>query len=865
MKPAAEGWYSSSKITKRELHRRLSDALRAGHIWPAFQPIVDMKREEVVGFEILARWTDPELGEIGPATFIPLLEKHHLIDILSKALFRSACSAAVAWPGSPYLAFNVSPDQLLSGDLPDWIAEAASDICFPLDRLQVEITEGSLSSDSEQAYLTLRKLDSLGIRISIDDFGTGYSSLARLEAFPFRTLKIDARFVRGIDRDQAKRRIAAAVIGLGQSLGMAIVAEGVESKTEETILRQLGCILGQGWLYGRGLPASDAVATRIRFRSAQKSTPSLDASPFQQLHQLQTLYEQAPVGLCFLDRDLRYVRTNEAFAAMHRMSPNELEGRTVDDVMEGSSLERIKTLLAQDAERALPPQDYKLNGRDFRVFAQRVVDVAGDVIGISIVSIDITRQNLLLEHVNLGEQHYRQMIEFGANIAWSADAQGVVDYMSPSADDPPDDTLHDRIERWYATMHPVDRLRVRTEWLHWIASGRPFRTCFRIRWHNGLYRWVESRAHPKVGPDGAVDRWCGMIRDLPIDYIPEGPKNAVGLDLVGLSAIDASTDREADPARDPMSLLFQGIAASDTAIAIFAPNDRLVIASSAFRAIYDLQPGEQSFESIIRHCHAEKRGVLIEAKDIDQWLRMATGKRRSQTHRKFEVDLIDGRWFWAMETTFNDGWIIMTMVDMTALKKTEADLRLARDAALHLAETDTLTGLRSRRAIMGYLDHCLKSATPSSPVSIAIIDVDHFKQINDEHGHDVGDIVLQAFGANCQRMFRDSDRIGRVGGEEFLLVMPNTNEASARKALERFRSFMKSMRYEGLGDRLVTFSAGLVEHRSGETAQEAYKNADSALYQAKTTGRDRISALGSRPESPAHTTAYGSRRAGTAG
>lgn len=860
MNPAADGWFLSPRITKRHLHRRLSEAMCAGHIWPAFQPIVDMQHEKIIGFEILARWTDPEFGEIGPATFIPLLERHHLIDVLSKALVRSACSAAVDWPGNLYLAFNISPDQLLAGDLPDWIEAVAADIGYPLHRLQIEITEGSLSSESEQAYTTLRRLDALGIKVSIDDFGTGYSSLARLEAFPFRTLKIDARFVRGIDQDQAKRRIAAAVIGLGQSLGMTIVAEGVETKAEETILRRLGCTIGQGWLYGRGVRARDADAMRSRFHSPLRSTTCLDASPFQQLHQLQTLYEQAPVGLCFLDMQLRHVRTNECFAAMHGLSPKELEGRTIDEIMEGALLDRIKALLSETPGRALPPQDYTRNGHDFRVFAQRVVDVGGDVIGISIVSVDITQQNLLLKHLTLSEQHYRQLIEFSPNIAWSADAQGIVDYMSPSIDDPPDDTLQHRIERWYATMHPVDRLRVRAEWLHWIPSGKPFRTSFRIRWHDGLYRWVESRAHPKVGPDGSVDRWCGMICDLPVDVRSAGPRNATGLELIGADMIDPRNDQEIHPAPDPMSLLFEGISASDAPIAIFAPNDRLVIASSAFRTIYDLQPGEQTFETIIRHCHAAKRGVLVEAKDIDQWLRMATGKRRSQTHRKFEIDLIDGRWFWALETTFNDGWIIMTMTDMTALKKTEADLRLARDAALHLAETDALTGLRSRRAIMGYFEDCLKSATQTSPVSIAILDIDHFKHINDQYGHDVGDIVLQAFGGDCQRMFRDSDWMGRVGGEEFLLVMPNTSEASARKALERFRDFVKRTDYKELGGRHVTFSAGLIEHRLGETVQDTYKNADKALYEAKTSGRDRISSIDTRQECAMPAPDYGSMR-----
>lgn len=340
-----------------------------------------------------------------------------------------------------------------------------------------------------------------------------------------------------------------------------------------------------------------------------------------------------------------------------------------------------------------------------------------------------------------------------------------------------------------------------------------------------------------------------MICGLPIDLGPAGPKDTAGLELIVAGGLNARTDPGTHPAPDPMALLFEGISASDLPIAIFAPNDRLVFSSSAFRSIYDLQPGDQTFESIIKHCHATKRGVLIDAKHIDQWLNMATAKRRSQTHRKFEIDLIDGRWFWAVETTFNDGWIIMTMTDMTALKKTEADLRRARDEAIHQAETDALTGLRSRRAIMGYFEDCLACATPTSPVSIAVIDIDHFKHINDQYGHHVGDTVLQAFGANCQSIFRDSDWMGRVGGEEFLLVMPNTSETSAKKALERFSGIMKRIGYKELGGRHVTFSAGLVEHRLGESVQDTYRNADKALYEAKTSGRDRISSLDTRQES----------------
>lgn len=233
------------------LRKLLERAIADGEIWPAFQPIVSLRTGAIAGFEVLARWSDPQAGEISPGSFIPRLERHGVIGILSDALIDRACRAAAGWPGAFTLAFNISPYQLTSGELPSHLADLMEATGFPLNRVELEVTEGSLISDDDLALTILRDIDTLGVKIGIDDFGTGYSSLARLEAFPFHKLKIDARFVRGLDREAGKRRIAAAVIGLGQSLGMTVVAEGVETEEEAAILQELGCQQGQGWLYSK--------------------------------------------------------------------------------------------------------------------------------------------------------------------------------------------------------------------------------------------------------------------------------------------------------------------------------------------------------------------------------------------------------------------------------------------------------------------------------------------------------------------------------------------------------------------------------------------------------------------------------------
>lgn len=502
-------------ISQQELRLRLAKALERGDIWPAFQPIVCIRSGALAGFEILARWSDPDAGDVSPVVFIPLLEKHQLADGLSQALMRSACAAAAQWSGRFFLAFNVTPDQLLSEDLPEWISVVASQTGFPLSRIQLEITESSLVSDEAAAYRTLVRLNEIGVSISLDDFGTGYSSLARLEALPFRKLKIDAQFVRGLERDKRKRRIVSAVIGLGQSLDITVVAEGVETEAEAAILRGLGCPLGQGWLYGKGVRADEARQVFHRLTDLAAPESLLDTSPFQQLHQLQALYDQAPVGLCFLDLHFRHVRANDIFAGMHGLTAQELEGKTIYDVMQRDTVKRVEAVLSRALGRdPLPPQDYRMGNREYRVFSQKVVDIGGENLGFSVVAIEVTEQNRTLRTLRQSEEHFRHAVELNPDIAWAATPDGAIDYISPTFEDLPDDTMQDRIDRWLSKMHPDDRLRVRAAWLDWVSTAKPWEVRFRIAWPDGTFRPVLSRARAHTAPDGTVMRWYGVISDL---------------------------------------------------------------------------------------------------------------------------------------------------------------------------------------------------------------------------------------------------------------------------------------------------------------------------------------------------------------
>lgn len=286
--------------------------------------------------------------------------------------------------------------------------------------------------------------------------------------------------------------------------------------------------------------------------------------------------------------------------------------------------------------------------------------------------------------------------------------------------------------------------------------------------------------------------------------------------------------------------LGEGLLHSGTMLALFAPDDTLQFATPDFVRLYDVQPGPQTFDSIMRHCHVWKTGPLIETDDIDAWLAAANTKRRSKTVRKFEVDMIDGRWMYAIETTFDDDWVLVAVTDFTAVKHKEFTLRTARDEAIAASETDHLTGLFNRGAAMKRFGSILDRAAQGGQMfSIVVLDLDHFKMINDHFGHDGGDQVLVHFSGCMRDVLRDRDVTGRVGGEEFLFVMPGASGDQAGTVVERLRAHLRDQRLK-IGDVTLryTFSAGIAEWEPGKTLQGLYRDADQALYAAKAAGRD---------------------------
>ena len=243
---------------RRALEQDLRGALERGEFEIHYQPQVDLATEAVTGFEALLRWRHPERGLVDPGGFIPVAEETGMIVPLGAWVLARACADATAWPGPVRVAVNLSPVQFIAPGLPEAVSAALAASRLPPGRLELEITESVRLIDNDANLSVLHRFRDAGIQVALDDFGTGFASLSYLRAFPFGKIKIDRSFVEGLGRDEGCLAIVRAATRLARDLGMEAIAEGIETPLQLLQLRQLGCAVGQGYLFGRAVPAAEA-------------------------------------------------------------------------------------------------------------------------------------------------------------------------------------------------------------------------------------------------------------------------------------------------------------------------------------------------------------------------------------------------------------------------------------------------------------------------------------------------------------------------------------------------------------------------------------------------------------------------------
>jgi PAS domain S-box-containing protein len=507
-------------------------ALRNGEFIPHFQPLVDLRAGRIQGFEILARWQHPTRGLISPIGFIPLIERSGLIDQLTTSMLTQAFAAVRTLPTNFGLSINLAPCQLHDRAMPDYIHRLADEAEFDLKRLTVELTETALVDDLVLAGAVAADFKRLNVRLSLDDFGTGYSSLLHLQSLPFDELKVDISFVRSMVQSRQSRKITAAVLSLGLSLGLKTVAEGIEDHNQANLLAWQGCNLGQGFLYGRAVAAADLLAALIEDRPSTGTTAdvpasiadpflALDAQPTERLSQLHAIYNCAPIGLAFVNLDLRYVNLNERLAQLNRQTVHAHLGRKISEMAPPELFAQFEPYLKRALKgESFPSIEVRKSFPDqppitFLVSYQPVRDEAGEILGVCISIADISALKQKDEALRESEDHYRNAAELSPQIPWLMDPCGNNISVTSRWETLTGLNREETKGRgWLKAIHPDDQPLVLAALETSLPTGVPVDLQYRVRCCAGNWEWMRSRGAPRRDATGKIIRWYGSVESI---------------------------------------------------------------------------------------------------------------------------------------------------------------------------------------------------------------------------------------------------------------------------------------------------------------------------------------------------------------
>jgi diguanylate cyclase (GGDEF)-like protein len=294
------------------------------------------------------------------------------------------------------------------------------------------------------------------------------------------------------------------------------------------------------------------------------------------------------------------------------------------------------------------------------------------------------------------------------------------------------------------------------------------------------------------------------------------------------------------------SLLCRFFEISKDGYAIFDSNDMLIYSNYVYRDIFCLEEHangkEISFADMIKNAYIHKRGIHISTEDIDDWLRYVATVRRSREFRTFEVDLVDGRWMLFSEQVLDSGELLVQCTDFTRQKVLETELKSSVSDLHKLALTDELTQIANRRCFVDSVESELSRCKRNDGfVTMLLLDLDHFKEVNDTFGHPAGDLVLKHVAKVLKNALRQYDILGRIGGEEFAVFLGATDTATAKKIASRILlDLEKSMVKYGKQDIRITTSIGMASRGCKVSFEQLYTEADEALYHAKEQGRNRL-------------------------
>ena len=779
------------------LQAELPHALESGQLVAYFQPQVELSSGRVVGAESLARWEHPELGMLSPDLFVPLAEKLGLTGELTQLMLRLSLEQQRTWAAggrSVPVSVNAGPECVTDPGLPAVIAEYLRRADVPGQMLVLEVSEQTGTAAVSSTFFA--QLAELGVRVALDDFGTGFASLESLGGWPVDELKLDISLVRPIASNSAFRTIVSTTVDLAHQLGVKVVAEGVESEAVRSELQALGCDIGQGFLLGKPMPPdqfADWLRERDHVPRPRGAAGHRDALP--------------AVGATVREPGARLVNS------VHRGLAQ--AGRRLADRLGGPVLAAVLAMLIV----------YGL-WQVFRWGGHRHQALIGDLAffpvngGAALWAWRVSRRQ------DLGRATCRawRLLSVAFWLYLLGDAVQLL--YEVVLHQKPDPSWADAA---YLGFYPVAFAGL-------LAFPSPRRTL------SERFRLLLDAGTVFVG--GATAIW----------YISLGPAvaSARGFDMPDLVLF-------AYPVGDllllfgVLSLLWRGAPRSSVAsLRIFATGMLVFIVADVtydYVSTNSTYVGGDPVDTLwmlalaILFVAAACQLRAGPADEVAAPPRLLASGPSVLPYLAVAGSYILLTVVGLKSVTFNSvGGVLLGAVVLTALVSVRQFAALRDNSRLtaryaELASIDGMTGLYNRRHLMEVAEAAFAHAQRfSRPLAVLLIDVDHFKQINDAHGHAAGDRVLADVARSCREQVRPDDIVGRYGGDEFVIVIPQAISLRAAQVAARLTRPLTRLTSRDGTPITFTISVGIAESTGSGDLTGLLARADLAMYEAKKAG-----------------------------
>ena len=810
-----------------EISRHLRQALADGEIQPWFQPQYDYRKEKIIGAEVLARWTHPEYGRIFPDEFIHVLEETGQISELDAYIWESACQCMRKWLDNGIrmpLSINLSRKDVHGQGLLEQLTSLTDKYQLDRSMLHLEITESAYMNNPNELIGIVQELNKAGFSVEMDDFGSGYSSLNMLKDVPIHTIKLDLRFLTDVEQNSKAGNIISSVIRMAHGLDMAVIAEGVETQQQADFLKNLGCSLMQGYYFARPLSRADFEGNCIR-KNAEVGEASFEGIDMRSIQELLMADNSSSfifnhcVGAGALaeynGRGIEIILANDKFI--------EINGGIIEEIFLKTSQEnnlfskKDTQVINETVERAVREGESKC-----KVYIRPTgmwVEIRNTLVSKSSSSAfifcqieDVTQEYVLQKEKEQVENELHMIMDLmpGGVFKYEADAKQNFQYISNGV---PALLGYRSVEEFRAKFHNSfiemisrkDRSRVLKEIEEQVAVDGTDYCEYRIETADKSLMWVYDRGRLVVDENGK--RWFyGIITDA---------------DKIKRLEIEHQWKQEQ----------FQALAQMPGAITYdYNPQtDRLNLEMCDENGDIHEFITEDFLENIMHHDWiAPESGEAHRAAYLEAMSKKMTG--HVDFWGRFEGDEYKCYRSYYTSVVNKEGHVyrIVGRAD-----KIDDDVRKLMKMQ-NRAERDSLTGLLNFEAAVKNIEYNLNTFKCGT---LLMIDIDNFKRVNDAYGHLVGNDMLKKVADILTSSFRQNDVLGRFGGDEFIVFLPNvTDKVWAEKRAQTIVNAIGAVQVSE--KEYLTASVGVCINEDKKlTMTGMLEKTDNAMYRAKKSGK----------------------------